>query len=107
MTRPRSRPQPPAGRDASAAAPAKNGFAPPTASDQAALADLAERRAERLRRLREAAHALSGALDEVDVARELARQIEQLVECEGVAIILCDGEERRAAAWRNDGAEIE
>ena len=98
----RSRSRPPAGRAAPTYGP------PPAASDDtAALAALAERRAERLRRLREAGHALSGTLDEVEVARELARQIERLVECEGAGIILCDGAERRAAAWRNDGEEIE
>ena len=94
----RSRPRPPTGR-------ATPSYAPPAAAGD--VAALAERRAERLRRLGEAGHALSGALDEVQVARELARQIERLVECEGVGIILCDGAGRRAAAWRNAGEEIE
>ena len=91
--------------ESSPASPPDQPYGPPTGGDHAVLAALAERRAERLRRLREAGHALSGALDEVEVARELARQVERLVECEGVAVILCDGAERRTAAWRVAGVE--
>ncbi len=52
------------------------------------LVEVAERRAARLQRLQRAGNALARSLDEADIVRELAHEVEQLVAAEGVAIVL-------------------
>ena len=54
--------------------------------ERAALATLAERRAERLQRLQEAGAALGRSLDADEVVRELARQVPRLVPHDGLVV---------------------
>lgn len=51
-----------------------------------ALVALAERRAERLRRLQEVSATLSRSLDREEIERELARQVSRMVQCAGVVV---------------------
>ena len=78
------------------------------AVEQAALATVAERRAERLQRLQAAGASLARSLDERELVHELARQVARIVPCRGVVVArpdlergetvtllhLVDGEER-------------
>ena len=54
--------------------------------EQARLAELAERRAERLQRLHEVGAMLARSLDEGEIVRELARQVGRVVSLDGVVI---------------------
>lgn len=51
---------------------------------------LASRRHERLQLLQEAGSTLTRSLDEVEVVRELVRQTQRVVECDGVAVVVPD-----------------
>ena len=54
--------------------------------EQAALVDLAHRRAERLQRLQEIGRLLARSLDEDEIERELVRQIQRILPAEGIVV---------------------
>ena len=75
-------------------------------AERARLIEIANRRAERLQLLQQAGQLLASSLDETEVVRRLAREVERLVSCDGVTIVLCyeDGT-HRPAARRAGGVE--
>ena len=58
--------------------------------ERARLVEIAQARAQRLQRLHEAGQVLTSTLDETEIVRQLARQVEQSVACDGVAVVLCN-----------------
>jgi two-component system, NtrC family, sensor kinase len=68
--------------------------------------ELAQRRAERLQLLQEAGQQLASSMDEAEIVRRLAQQVERLVACDGVMIVLSHPEGyRRPVACRIRGSE--
>ncbi|MGQ0714606.1 MAG: PAS domain S-box protein [Gemmatimonadaceae bacterium] len=62
---------------------------------EAALADVARRRAERLQRLHDVGSALSRSLEEGEILRELARQVARVIEADGIVIARPELDARR------------
>ena len=54
--------------------------------EQAALVELAQRRAERLQRLQEIGRLLARSLDEDEIERELVRQIQRILPADGIVV---------------------
>ena len=62
---------------------------------EAAMADLARRRAERLQRLHDVGSALSRSLEEAEILRELARQVARVIDADGIVIARPELDTRR------------